>query len=177
MPKFEPSNEQDKVSQIGKFMMFGMWIGLLGLFTLFFYNWQQDEFNPNQSIQSNINVQGQTELVLNANRQGQYIASGFINQVPVVFLVDTGANGVSIPEHIAKKIRLKRGRQMRFETANGIAIGYQTKLASVKLGDIELKDISGSINPNVNFDEVLLGMTFLKHLELTQKDKTLTIRH
>ncbi len=176
MPINRDQNEQE-VTSIGKFMFFGMWIGLLGLLSLFFYNWESSEFNPNQAIDSKINVRGQTELVLTANRHNQYIANGFINNTPVVFLLDTGANNVSIPAHIAEKIGLKRGRQLRFETANGIAIGYQTKINKIKLGGIELENISASINPNVKFDEVLLGMSFLKHLELVQKNRTLTLRY
>ncbi len=176
MPINRDQNEQE-VSSIGKFMFFGMWIGLLGLLSLFFYNWESNEFNPNQSIDSKINVRGQAELVLTANRHNQYIANGYINNTAVVFLLDTGANDVSIPAHIAKKIGLKRGRQLRFETANGTAIGYQTKINKIKLGGIELENITASINPNVKFDEVLLGMSFLKHLELVQKNRTLTLRY
>ena len=176
MPINRDQNEQE-VSSIGKFMFFGMWIGLLGLLSLFFYNWEKNEFNPNQSIDSKINVRGQAELVLTANRHNQYIANGYINNTAVVFLLDTGANDVSIPAHIAKKIGLKRGRQLRFETANGTAIGYQTKINKIKLGGIELENITASINPNVKFDEVLLGMSFLKHLELIQKNRTLTLRY
>ncbi len=176
MPINGEQNER-KVTSIGKYMFFGMWIGLLALLSLFFYSWEQNEFNPNRSIDSKVNVRGQTELVLTANRHHQYIANGFINNTPVVFLLDTGANSVSIPEHIAKKIGLKRGRQLLFETANGTAIGYQTKINKIKLGDIELENISASINPNVQFDEVLLGMSFLKHMELVQKNNTLTLRY
>ncbi len=169
-------NEQ-QVSSMGKFMFFGMWIGLLGLLTLFFYNWEQTELNPNQSVDSKINMRGQTELVLTANRHNQYIANGFINNTAVVFLLDTGANDVSVPEHIANKIGLKHGPAIRYETANGTAVGYQTMIKKIKLGDIELENIRASINPNVRFDEVLLGMSFLKHLELVQKNKTLILRY
>jgi len=176
MPKFRNTNDE-QVGAIGKVMMFGMWLGLLALLTLYFYNWQQNEFNPNQNTHSNLNKQGQTELVLQANRQGQYIANGTINNTNVVFLLDTGANDVSVPAHIAKKIGLKRGQQVHFETANGSAIGYRTQLKTIKLGDIELNNISASINPNVTFDEILLGMSFLKHLELMQKNKTMTLRY
>jgi len=176
MPINRDQNEQE-VTSIGKFMFFGMWIGLIALLSLFFYNWERSEFNPNQSIDSKLNLRGQTELVLTANRHNQYIANGFINNTAVVFLLDTGANDVSIPAHIAKKIGLKRGRPLRFETANGTATGYRTVIEKIKLGDIELKNIPASINPNVKFDEVLLGMSFLKHIELVQKDRTLTLRY
>lgn len=176
MPKFRNTNDE-QVGRIAKFMMFGMWLGLLAFLTLFFYNWQQNEFNPNQSVDSKLNKQGKIEIVLEANRQGQYIAKGYINSTSVTFLVDTGANDVSIPAHIAKRIGLKTGQKIRFETANGTAIGYKTRLDVIKLGDIELSNISASINPNVSFDEILLGMSFLKHVELIQKNKTMTLRY
>lgn len=176
MSKLGDSNDE-QIGLIAKFMMFGMWLGLLALLSLFFYNWQQNEFNPNRSINSMVNQQGLTEIVLKANRQGQYIAKGYINGTAVTFLVDTGANDVSIPAHIAKEIGLKTGQKIRFETANGIATGFKTRLDKIKLGEIELKNISASINPNVNFDEILLGMSFLKHLELIQKNKTMTLRY
>lgn len=177
MSKLRNTEEQQSISNIGRFMLFAMWIGLLGLLSLFFYNWQQKEFNPNQHIQSQVNIQGQTEVVLTANRHRQYITNGFINGVAVVFLVDTGANDISIPEHIAKKIGLKRGLRVQYETANGLSYGYQTKLESVRVGDIQINNIRASINPNVEFDEILLGMTFLKHVELIHKGKTLTLRY
>ena len=177
MSKIRDSEDQQGIHSIGRFMLFGMWIGLLGLLTLFFYNWQQKEFNPNQTIKSRLNIRGQTEVVLVANRHKQYITNGFINGVKVVFLVDTGANDISIPAHIAKKIGLKRGLRVQYETANGLAYGYQTRLDSVRVGDIEINNIRGSINPNVEFDEVLLGMTFFKHVELIHKNNTLTLRY
>ena len=176
MSKNSTTNDQ-QISLIGRYMMFGMWIGLLSLLTWFFYDWQQNDFNPNQTIPSMTNKNGQNELVLQANRQGQYIANGYINGTSVVFLLDTGANDVSIPAHIAKKIKLPQGRKIQFETANGIASGFKTKINKIKIGDIELQNINASINPNVRFDEILLGMSFLKHVELVQKNKTMTLRY
>jgi aspartyl protease family protein len=173
----DENNNNKQVGSLGRYMFFGMWIGLLGLLTLFFYNWQQNEYNPNNNVNGILNPQNQAEVVLNANRQGQYIASGFINNLPVIFLVDTGANNVSIPSHIATKLNLPIGRKVQFDTANGLAMGYETKIQTIRIGNIQLQDIKASINPNVKYDEVLLGMSFLKHIELNQKDKTLTLRY
>jgi len=173
----KPPSNDEQINNIGRYMMFGMWIGLLGMLTLFFYDWQEKEFNPNTNINTQLNPQGQQELQLVANRQGQYIVNGFINSTKVTFLVDTGANDVSIPEHIARKIGLPKGRQVLFETANGSAYGYKTRLATISVGNIQLKNISASINPNVKFDEILLGMSFLKHVEINHKNNTLTLRY
>jgi len=46
----------------------------------------------------------------------------------------------------------------------------------VELGGIVIKNIRASINPHTPDDQVLLGMGFLKHLELVQKGDFLTIR-
>ena len=171
------SADEEQINLMGRYMMFAMWIGVLGFFSWFFYNWQEKEFNPNQSVSSFTSQSGQTELVLKANKQKQYIVNGSINNVKVTFLLDTGANDVSVPAHIAKKVGLKQGQKVRFETANGIAIGYRTKIDSIKIGEIELHNINASINPNVRFDEILLGMSFLKHVEMIQKNNEMTLRY
>jgi len=173
----DSNNNEEKLSVMGRYMMFAMWIVLLGLLSWFFYQWQQDQMNPNSTVASMINNKGQTEVVLQANRQGQYHVSGTINNTPVVFLLDTGANNVSIPGHVAEKIGLKKGYKIQFETANGSATGYRTKIENIAIGGIVLNNISASINPNVNFDEILLGMSFLKHVEMIQKNNILTLRY
>jgi len=44
------------------------------------------------------------------------------------------------------------------------------------MGSIKLVNVRASINPYVTGDDVLLGMSFLKYLEFTQKGTQLTIR-
>jgi aspartyl protease family protein len=39
-----------------------------------------------------------------------------------------------------------------------------------------LQQVRASINPNMQGNEVLLGMSFLKHLEFTQRGDSLTLR-
>jgi aspartyl protease family protein len=39
-----------------------------------------------------------------------------------------------------------------------------------------LHDLPASINPNVNDDIILLGMSFLKHIEFTQRGDTLILK-
>jgi aspartyl protease family protein len=65
---------------------------------------------------------------------------------------------------------------MEFYTANGVARGYGTEVREVRIGDIALHDLPASINPNVHDDIVLLGMSFLKKIEFTQRDDTLILR-
>ena len=46
----------------------------------------------------------------------------------------------------------------------------------VGLGGIERRDVRATVLPNMADDEVLLGMSFLKHLELVQSGDRLVIR-
>lgn len=150
------------------------WIALLGLATLFFADKLAQQDNPNQHITDSNSPPGQA-VILKRNRQGHYVAPGEINGYPVLFLLDTGATNIAIPEHIAEKISLKKGNKHAVMTANGATTAYRTTLNNVSLGGITLHNITASINPSMSFDKILLGMSFLKHLKLTQEGNTLTL--
>ena len=140
-----------------------------------FNNLLETDYNPNQ------NVRGQTSdeqniVTLQRNRYGHYVTQGKINNQPVTFLLDTGASDISIPEKIAKKMNLKYGQERRYQTANGVITGYLTNLESVSIGNITLQNVRASINPKMDDDEILLGMTFLKYIEFTQRGDTLILR-
>jgi aspartyl protease family protein len=104
------------------------------------------------------------------------VATGTINAHDVTFLLDTGASDIAIPESIANDIGLKKGPAIMVKTANGNTRAYLTHLDSVALGDIELHDLNATILMNISGEEVLLGMSFLKHFEIKQKGDTLTIK-
>ncbi len=163
-------------AKYGRYMYFAMWIGLLALLSWYFHLWEQKAYNPNTSLQSAIDATGAYEITLQANRNGHYVSSGKINGINVTFLLDTGASDISIPAHIADKIGLKRGYKRQYQTANGIIENYTTRLQSVSIGKITRHNLVASINQNVNHDEILLGMSFLKTVELKQRDRVLTIR-
>jgi len=69
-----------------------------------------------------------------------------------------------------------RGPTVTTQTANGPAQGFLTELESVRLGVIEQRAVGAVVSPGLAMDEVLLGMTFLKNLEITQRGNTLTLR-
>lgn len=171
------SDEADiQQKKIGSSMIMAMWI-LLMLLLGYMFNYILDrQHNPNQSLQTSNPAAGVIEIELKRNRYGHYVSSGQINDYPVTFMLDTGATDVSIPAHIAQKIGLQQGRELIYQTANGNALVYATKIDEVALGDIKLRNIRATINPNVKDDDILLGMSFLKHLEFTQRGDNLTLR-
>lgn len=131
--------------------------------------------NPNQNIVTTING-FQKEIVLQRNAYGHYVSSGTINGNDVTFLLDTGATDVAIPEGLAGKLGLIKGRAFYVKTANGNTRAYRTHLNSVALGELARYELNATILTNMSGDEVLLGMNFLKHFEIIQKGQTLTIR-
>jgi aspartyl protease family protein len=161
-----------------KFNFFSLaliWIGLLLAATLVFDSALDKINNPNQQLRVVVSETGHRQIVLKQNRQGQYWANGEINGFPVEFLLDTGATYVAIPEHLADRLDLQRGLAQQTITANGTSLSYRTVLNTISLGDISLHNVPASISTGMEFDQVLLGMSFLKHLKLSQQGKLLTI--
>ena len=169
-------NDQETPPAFSTFTIVLIWIGLLAGGSFFFDDVLDKINNPNRTIATIINENGSRDITLKQNRQGHYIATGKINNQPVKFLLDTGATNVAIPEHLAKRLRLKKGPAHNTITANGTSISYSTILASISLGDIEMRNVSASISSGMQFDEVLLGMSFIKHLKMSQQGKILTIQ-
>ena len=169
-------NDQETPPAFNTFTIVLIWIGLLAGGSFFFDDVLDKINNPNRTIATIINENGSRDITLKQNRQGHYVATGKINNQPVKFLLDTGATNVAIPEHLAKRLRLKKGRAHNTITANGTSISYSTNLASISLGDIEMRNVSASISSGMQFDEVLLGMSFIKHLKMSQQGKILTIQ-
>lgn len=162
---------------IGRIMLILAFILCLILLTRFFNGVLEDQRNPNQQVMTTLSPEGVPEVVLQQNRYGHYIASGSINGVKVDFLLDTGATGVAIPAKLAGTMNLKPGPEIEVSTANGIVLARMTRLDRVDLGEISLRNIQATIIPHMQADdEVLLGMSFLKQLELIQRDNTLILR-
>ena len=170
--KNNPSATEGKT--MGKGMIALAMIVFLGLLTMLFQEQLEKQLNPNQRVISKQNQHGQIIVRLQRNRAGHYMTNGGINGHDVIFLLDTGATNVAIPENIAKRIGLRAGRSIQVSTANGRTTGHQTMIDSLTIGDISLYNIQAIITPNLN--EILLGMSALKQLEFSQKGNILTIK-
>ena len=167
---------QRQQSRLGRHMMIFAWVIALAMLSLLFSDALENRRNPNRDIHTTAAADGQRQVVLKRNRQGHYFAAGRINGQAVTFLLDTGATVVSVPRDVARRLNLKRGAKSYAATANGVIETYATRLDSVAIGDIELRDVAAHINPYSSSDDILLGMSFLRHLELTQRGGTLTLR-
>ena len=170
-----PRREQSSSVKIGKGMTFAAWIVVLGIATFYFDHFLDQQHNPNQNLQT-LETEEHREITLLQNRQGHYVTSGSINGSKVRFLLDTGASDVSIPEPVARRLGLQRGPEVEVITANGSIPVYMTVLDEIRIDEIQLRNIRASINPYMEAEEILLGMSFLKHLEFTQRGEQLILR-
>lgn len=150
-------------------------IGLAAL-TYFFDGWLAGETNPNRNPNSLQLENGVREVQLERNRQGHYVASGTINDVPVTFLLDTGATDVAISAEIAERAGLEAGLAQQAFTANGAVRTYSTIVDNLEIGNISLREVRASITPSMSGEIILLGMSALQHVEFSQRGNILTLR-
>lgn len=161
--------------RIGRVFMVLAWAAGLFLATRFFGAWEDKQANPNTQLTSQ-HGDGFVEVRLASNGQGHFVADGLINGQAVHFMLDTGATDVAIPESLARDFGLERGAPVTLSTANGRTEGYRTRLDSVQLGDILLRDVRALVVPGLDGNQVLLGMSALQRLEFTQRGGTLLLR-
>jgi aspartyl protease family protein len=169
-------SEVHEQKRMGTTMQVLAWLVLLALGVAYFSDLLDKQYNPNQTLQTGYTEDGVREVVLQRNKFGHYVTSGEINGSKVTFMLDTGATGVAIPDAVAVRLGLQRGRAVPTQTANGMTTSYATTLSRISVGDIELYDVPAAISPGLQTDEILLGMSFLKHIEFTQRGDTLILR-
>jgi len=159
MNKNQPDSAEIVHTRIGRLFAWVAVIGLIVGLTAFYDALTQ---RSNGVIQV-LNEDGHAMVVLQRSRSGHYLAEGKINGQPLVFLIDTGATDVAIAEKTARAMGLEFGPRIRIMTAAGPANAWATRLDRVSLG-----------GPGLG-DEVLLGMSFLKHFSLRQEGEKLII--
>jgi len=169
------TSENKEQKQLGHKFIIAMWIALMIMVFFLFNKLLERDYNPNQQVLMQ-NRDKQRVVILKRNRYGHYVTQGEINNHSVTFMLDTGASDISIPDKIAKKLKLSYGQERQYQTANGTITAHLTTLESVSIGNIKLQNVRASINPKMDHDEILMGMSFLKYIEFTQRGDTLILR-
>jgi aspartyl protease family protein len=156
-------------SRIGRRMIWLSALGVLaGLYALF------SMLDQNGGTVISVDAGGAAMIVLEQDRNGHYQVEGQINNQTVEFLVDTGATDVAVPESIARALGLEFGPRIRVMTAAGPSQAWMTRLSEVSIGGIRRRDVRATITSG-EFNEILLGMSFLRHYNLQQQDGKLVI--
>jgi aspartyl protease family protein len=122
-----------------------------------------------------------TTLVLQADERGHFIVTAAINGIPVTALVDTGASSIAMNLSDARRagVSLSGARRVRILTASGAREALLVQLGTVQVGDIVVNDVEATLSERDELPITLLGMSFLKHLDMYRSGAslTLTLRH
>jgi aspartyl protease family protein len=120
---------------------------------------------------------GSGTIVMTADNQGHFYATGSVNGAAVRFLVDTGATMVSLGASDARRIGLdfNRGQKGMTQTANGQTMVSKVKLDTVRIGDVTLHNVDALIH-QTEMPMALLGMSFLNRMEMQRDGSTMTLR-
>jgi iron donor protein CyaY len=114
---------------------------------------------------------GSMEVQRQAN--GHFYLPGTIENVPVTFMVDTGASVTSISSDLARQVGIRNCKEVQFQTANGAATGCIALVPRMTLGNFALENITVAVMPNMETN--LLGANVLRHFQVSQSDSSMLI--
>ena len=117
-----------------------------------------------------------SRIVLTAGSGGHFMTGGQINGKAVQFMVDTGASSVAMSALDADRagINYKGGQAVNISTANGVIQGYRIKLASVRVGDVEIYEVDAVVTPQP-MPYMLLGNSFLTRFQMLRENDQMTL--
>jgi aspartyl protease family protein len=110
---------------------------------------------------------------------GMYTTVGSINGLPVPFLVDTGATQVALNSAQARRLGIDyrvTGTETSVTTASGVERAWRVNLDSVKVGDLELRNVGAVVIDGPQPETALLGMSYLGRLEITNSGQLMTLK-
>lgn len=119
---------------------------------------------------------GNQSAVLAADIQGHFVTTGSINGTSARMVVDTGATMVSMSKDEARRLGISylNGERGMVSTANGVVPAYRVTLNTVRVGNLVLNQVDGLVQ-EASMPYVLLGMSFLKRLEIKQDGTNMTL--
>jgi clan AA aspartic protease (TIGR02281 family) len=136
-------------------------------FKLFIHTAAQDTPIP-QPIFS-----GDGSMEVRRQQNGHFYLPAAIADVPITFMVDTGATVTSISSDIAQQAGVRDCHETQFHTANGMATGCIALIPRMTLGNFVMENITVAVMPNL--DTNLLGSNILRNFQVRQDGNTMQI--
>lgn len=116
------------------------------------------------------------QIVLSAGPGGHFLTLGSINGKSTQFMIDTGATVIAISQTEAERMSLnyKEGRRVQTQTANGVVPAHLLSLSSVRIGDVEVRNVDAIVTPG-QMSYVLLGNSFLTRFQMKRDNEVMTL--
>jgi len=139
---------------------------------------KQKEFKLGRHIGTSYKQKKQAEAkIMPVN--GMYSITGFINGQQVNFLVDTGATWIAMNIHQARSLGINFryiGKRGQVSTANGMVPIYKITLDKVRVGEIELTNVTAAVLEGDSPTQVLLGNSFLNRVEMQRQGQVMLLK-
>jgi clan AA aspartic protease (TIGR02281 family) len=116
---------------------------------------------------------GDGSMTVARQTNGHFYVPGSVSNVPVTFMVDTGASVTSISSDIARQASISNCKEVQFQTANGAATGCIALVPNMTLGNFTLQNITVAVMPNLETN--LLGANVLRNFQVSQSDSLMLI--
>ncbi len=116
------------------------------------------------------------KIVLTAGTGGHFLTEGSINGRAAYFMVDTGATSIGMGAADAERfgIDYRSGQPTRMGTANGVALGWRVKLTSVRIRDVEVRDVDAIVGQQP-MPYILLGNSFLTRFQMRRDNDQMVL--
>ncbi|TFZ00222.1 retropepsin-like aspartic protease family protein [Ramlibacter humi] len=116
------------------------------------------------------------KIVLTAGSGGHFLTEGRINDKAAYFMVDTGATSIGMGAADAERLGIdyKGGQPVRMGTANGMTLGWRVTLSSVRIRDVEVRDVEAVVS-QASMPYILLGNSFLNRFQMRRENDQMVL--
>jgi aspartyl protease family protein len=141
-------------------------------------NGQQQRLRVSQRISAQFSEPRERSVVIPRDDQMQYRTTVEINGVRVPAIVDTGANIVALNGRHARAVGIgaDEGQPSQVQTAGSLVPARRVQLDSVNVGGIRVDAVAATVIDGEFPAVVLLGMSYLQHVELEDRAGVLTLK-
>jgi aspartyl protease family protein len=139
---------------------------------------KEQEFKLGHHVSTNFKQKTLAEAKIMPTN-GMYSTAGFINGQQVNFLVDTGATWIAMNVHQARSLGINfryTGKRGSVSTANGTVPVYRVILNKVRVGEIELRNVTAGVLEGNSPPQVLLGNSFLNRVEMQRQGQVMLLK-
>jgi len=107
----------------------------------------------------------------------QFQTPGSINSRSVNFVIDTGATTVAMNRNHAAALGVdyQRGQVLSVETAGGVVGGHRIQVDAMTVGGISVSNVEVVVLEGGYPSDILLGMSFLKYVEIQKSEGVMTL--
>lgn len=134
------------------------------------------------SDQINTKFTQATEIIefIELNQKHEYLTKIYINDSGTAMpaIIDTGATLMALNSKVAQALGINytQGKKVNIATAGGNVTGFKVMLSKIQLGRIIQNEVEALVMEGDSPGIILIGMSFLKMLELKYSDNRLELK-